>query len=312
MLKDEKSSRFINDFVNQWLQLKEIDATAPDKRLYPEFDNLLKTAMVEETQAFVSYLIEKDLSVENLIDSKFTFVNRRLAEHYGIKDVKGQTFRKVKLPADSPRGGLLGQAAILKVTANGTTTSPVLRGSWVLTHLLGTPPNPPPPSIGSIEPDTRGTTTIRELLDKHRNDETCASCHQLIDPPGFALECFDVIGGYRQKFRNKENGDRVTDKTIHGRNIWEYKYGLDVDASGELPDGQTFDGIKQYKKLLVQQKEQVARHLISQLVVYSTGAEIQFADRDEVEAILDRCRDSDFGMRTMIHEVIQSKLFLEK
>jgi len=201
MLKDEKSWRFISDFCNQWLQLSEIDATAPDKRLYPEFDELLKHSMLDETEHFIAHLIEKDLSISNLIDSDFTFVNRRLAEHYGIRGVKGQTTRKVRLTRSSPRGGLLTQSSILKVTANGTNTSPVLRGNWVLTHLLGTPPSPPPPTIGSIEPDTRGTTTIREMLEKHRSDPSCSSCHRLIDPPGFALECFDVNRASRRRQR---------------------------------------------------------------------------------------------------------------
>jgi hypothetical protein len=312
MLADEKSERFVSDFVSQWLRLSEIDATSPDMRLYPEFDDLLKRSMVDETELFISYLIEKDMSVVNLIDSDFAFLNRRMAEHYGIDGVKGQRFRKVKLEPDSPRGGILTQASILKVTANGTTTSPVMRGSWVLTHLLGTPPSPPPPTVGSIEPDTRGTSTIREMLEKHRSVDSCSACHKLIDPPGFALECFDVIGGFRKRFRSKENGDRVEGVKLHGRNVWEYKHGLPVDSSGRLPTGETFETIDEYKKLLVSEREKVARNLITQLIVYSTGAEIQFSDREEVERIVDRCRKSDFGVRTMIYEVIQSKLFLHK
>ena len=311
MLDDRKSLRFVKDFSNQWLQLSEINATAPDKKLYPEYDALLENSMLAETKFFLEHLIEKDLSATNLIDSDFAFLNRRLAEHYGIDGVKGQHFRKVKLKKSSPRGGILTHASVLKVTANGTTTSPVTRGSWVLTHLLGQPPSPPPPTIGSIEPDTRGTTTIREMLAKHRNDATCASCHKLIDPPGFALESFDVIGGYRERFRSREKGENVKRK-LHGRKIWEYKIGLAVDSSGELPDGKKFDGIKEYKKLLLKEKDQVARNLIAQLMVYSTGAEIQFSDRSEIERILEVCRKSDFGIRTMIHEVIKSKLFLNK
>ena len=311
MLADPKADRFVEDFIDQWLRLGEIDATAPDMRLYPEFDDLLKASMLEETKQFFSHLIEKDLSVSMLIDSNFAFLNRRLAEHYGIKGVKGQNFRKVKLPKDSLRGGVLGQASILKVSANGTTTSPVMRGNWVLTHLLGTPPSPPPPSVGSIEPDTRGATTIRELLEKHRDDASCATCHRLIDPPGFALECFDVIGGARTRFRSREDGERPETK-LHGRGIWEYKVGLPVDSSGELPNGKKFKGIDDYKKLLMAEKEQVARNLISQLIVYSTGADIQFADREEVEQILKKCRESNYGIRTIIHEIVKSNLFLNK
>ena len=149
------------------------------------------------------------------------------------------------------------------------------------------------------------------MLEKHRDEALCASCHKLIDPPGFALESFDVIGGYRERFRSRGKGERVKTKFL-GRSIWEYKAGLPVDASGKLHNGKTFDGVRDYKKLLLNDKEQVARNFIEQLIVYSTGAEIQFADRDEVERILDVTRKSQFGMRTIIHEVIKSRLFLNK
>ena len=203
------------------------------------------------------------------------------------------------------------QASVLKVTANGTNTSPVRRGAWVLTHLLGQPPNPPPPNVGSVEPDTRGTNTIRELLAKHRDDATCNACHRTIDPPGFALESFDVIGGFRTNYRTVENGERPEEE-VAGRKIWEYKIGLPVDASGRLPNGQSFSDITQYKKMLLDQKEQVARNLIENLIVYSTGAKIQFADRVEVERILKACKKNDYGMKTMLYEIVASKIFLNK
>ena len=311
MLTDKRAQRFIHDFCQQWLRLSEIDATSPDKTLYPEFDDLLKQSMVAETESFIDHLFQEDLSSSNLIDSKFAFVNRRLAEHYGIDDVKGQRVKKVALKSGNPRGGLITQASVLKVTANGTNTSPVRRGAWVLTHLLGQPPNPPPPTVGSVEPDTRGTNTIRELLAKHRDEATCNKCHRSIDPPGFAMECFDVIGGFRDFYRTRENGERPEAK-LQGRTIWEYKIGLPVDTSGKLASGESFDGITQYKKLLLEQKEQVARNLIEKLIVYSTGAKIQFADREEVERILNVCKKKDYGMKTMLYEIVASKLFLNK
>jgi hypothetical protein len=172
----------------------------------------------------------------------------------------------------------------------------------VLTHLLGQPPNPPPPSIGAVEPDTRGTNTIRELLAAHRNDTTCNVCHREIDPPGFALESFDVIGGFRTHYRTHKDG----------RKIWEYKIGLPVDASGQLPTGEPFSDITQYKKMLLSQKEQVARSLVKNLIVYSTGAKIQFADRDEVERILEVCKKNDYRMKTMLYEIVASDIFLNK
>ncbi len=232
-------------------------------------------------------MLADDLSVTNLIHSDFAILNRRLAEHYGIEGVQGEQFRRVTLSANSHRGGLLTQASVLKVTANGTVTSPVLRGAWVMKHLLGQPPLPPPADVGSIEPDTRGATTIREQLAAHRNSATCAACHRTIDPPGFALESFDVIGGWRERYRSQDRGDRPQYK-LRGRSIHEYKLGPTVDASGELAGGQTFENIDDFKQLLLAQKDQVARALVRNLLVYGTGAGIQFADRDEVEAILAR------------------------
>ena len=296
LLDDPKATRFVRDFVGQWLRLYEISATSPDKKLYPEFDDILRQAMLQETELFVADLIEENLSVGNLIDSKFTYLNRRLAEHYGIPGVAGLEFQKVSLPADSPRGGLLTQASILKVTANGTVTSPVKRGDFVLRSILGQPPEPPPANIGAIEPDTRGTTTIRELLARHRDDRSCASCHQYIDPPGFALESFDPIGGYRTRFR--------TSGLFGSKNN-----GPAVDASGATADGQSFAGIKEFKALLLNQRDQVARNFIAELVVYATGGTIEFADRAEVDRIAARTRAGDYPVRTILHEVVRSRLF---
>lgn len=308
MLGDEKSTRFVSDFLGQWLRLYKVNATSPDERLYPEYDELLGDAIPKEPELFFTELIKENLSLTNLIDSDFTFVNRRLATHYGISDVAGQQFRRIDLPDDSPRGGVLTQAAILKTTANGTVTSPVTRGNFVLTNLLGTPPSPPPPNVGSIEPDTRGKTTIREILTAHRTIDTCNKCHREIDPPGFALESFDPIGGFRTKYRANVGGGVFS--FFSGSKT--YKDGPAVDASGVTADGKKFAGIKEFKQHLLNEKEQVANHFISQLVVYSTGGEIQFADREEVKAILDRTREDDFPVRTIIHEVVKSKMFRNK
>ena len=305
MLDDEKSSRFVNDFVGQWLRLDHVNVTAPDDGLYPEFDELLGDSIPKETQLFFAEMVKQNLSMTNLIDSDFTILNRRLAKHYRIKDVEGQHFRKVDLPPGSPRGGVLTQAAILKTTANGTTTSPVTRGNFVLTNFLGTPPSPPPPDIGSVEPDTRGKTTIREILAAHRDMESCNTCHRKIDPPGFALESFDPIGGYR-RFHRASGGER----TFGGFTTkLPPKRGPKVDASGVTDDGKEFTGIEEFKQHLLEKKEQVARNFVSQLVVYSTGGEIQFADRDEIESILNQTRETDFLVRDIVHEVIQSKIF---
>jgi hypothetical protein len=306
LLDDPRSERFVHDFAGQAFRLYEMKATNPDAGLYPEYDDRLGQAMAQETQLFLAELIAEDLGVESLIDTDFTFLNRRLAEHYGIPGIEGQTMRKVMLPPDSPRGGLITQASIHKITANGTITSPIPRGNFVLANLLGQPAPPPPESVTALEPDTRGATTIREQLAKHRNEPVCNSCHRVIDPPGFALESFDPIGGFRTHYR-ADGGSGTTPEGYEYR--MPYKQGLPVDASGVTADGEPFAGIEEYKRLLGRDVEQVARHLVSQLLVYSTGAEIGFADRDGVEDVVAKLSDEGYPFRTMIHEVTKSDLF---
>lgn len=308
MLEDPRSQRFVNDFVGQWLRLHKINATSPDAKLYPEFDELLGDALPQETQLFFAHLIRENASLNHLIDSDYTFVNRRLAEHYGLQNIQGQHFRKVQLPAGSPRGGVLTQAAILKTTANGTVTSPVTRGNFVLTNLLGTPPSPPPPGVGSIEPDTRGKTTIREVLVAHRDNESCQACHRKIDPPGFALESFDPIGRLRTNYRSSGPGEGFFAKLSPAT----YHDGPSVDPSGETADGRKFKDIVEFKRILMDRKEQIARNFVSQLIVYSTGGEIEFADREVVEAILKQTEADNYPVRDLIHAVVQSRLFRHK
>ena len=306
MLDDPRSSRFVRDFAGQAFRLYELQATAPDAGLYPEYDDRLGQAMARETELFLAELIAGNHDVGSLIDTDFTFVNRRLAEHYGIAGIEGQRMRRVALPADSPRGGLLTQASVLKVTANGTTTSPVPRGNFVLANLLGQPAPPPPAGVEGLEPDTRGTTTIREQLDAHRSNPVCASCHKVIDPPGFALESFDPIGGFRTHYR--ATGGELEFGGFIGPA--PYIQGPPVDASGVTPAGDAFADIHDYKRLMLRHDlEQVARNLSAQLLVFATGAEIEFADRDAVEGIVARLRDDGYPIRTMIHEVVRSDLF---
>ena len=306
LLDDPRAERFVVDFAGQAFRLYEMKATNPDAGLYPEYDDRLGQAMAQETQLFLAELIAEDLGVGSLIDADFTFLNRRLAEHYGIPGIEGQYLRKVTLPPDSPRGGLITQASIHKITANGTLTSPIPRGNFVLANLLGQPAPPPPESVTALEPDTRGATTIREQLAKHRNEPVCNSCHRVIDPPGFALESFDPIGGFRTHYR-ADGGSGTTAEGYEYR--MPYKQGLPVDASGITSDGEPFAGIEEYKRLLQRDVEQVARHLVSQLLVYSTGAEIEFADRDGVEDVVEKLSDDGYPFRTMIHEVTKSDLF---
>ena len=253
MLRDPKSAAFTENFAGQWLGMRAIDATTPDPTLYPEYDDILKEGMVKEVLLFFAEVLKNDLSVTNFAASDFSILNERLARHYNIPGVEGLEFRKVNLPPESHRGGVLTMAGVLKVTANGTTTSPILRGAWVLDHILGTPPPKPTVDVEAVEPDIRGAATIRDQLAKHRAVAECASCHVKIDPPGFALENFDVIGGWRDSYRKV--GD-FGPEVVNGRRV-RYRNGLPVDAADVLPDGRKFSNIDEYKQLLLADKDQL-------------------------------------------------------
>jgi hypothetical protein len=267
--------------------------------------------MPRETELFFEEILRNDLPLTHFVHSDWSFLNQRLAQHYGIPHVVGGELRKVTLPADSHRGGVLTQASVLKVTADGTRTSPVLRGKWVLERILGQPPAPPPPDIPSIEPDIRGAVTIRQQLDKHRNTPACASCHRYIDPPGFALETFDAIGGWRDFYRaTRGPQDKYIDLPNYpGRKVYR---GVDVEKGFETPEGKAFRDVDEYKQLLLANKDQLARNVAEKLIVYATGADIQFADREVVEQLVARSREKKYGFRSLLHEAVQSRMFLNK
>jgi hypothetical protein len=309
LLKDPRSARFVEDFLGQWLKLREIAATDPDKKLYPEFSPYLQDSMVAETRAYFRELLDQDLAATHLYRSDFAMINERLAALYGIPGVSGPAIRRVELPAGCPRGGFLTQAAILKVTANGTTTSPVPRGAFVSDRLLGRPPDPPPSDVPAVEPDVRGATTIREQLDKHRNVPACAGCHTRIDPPGFALESFDVIGGFRTRYRSLEKGDPAPRGAIDPMIGIGFKLGPAVDPSGELTDGRTFKDVTEFQSLLVADPRLPARTLVRQLAVYAIGRPLGHADRREIEGIVDRTLKAAGGVRTLLLELVASPLF---
>jgi hypothetical protein len=305
MLKDPKAAEFTENFAGQWLGLREIDSTLPDRQLYPEYDDLLRQAMIPEVNRFFEDVLRNDLSVTHFVLSDFGIINQRLAKHYGIPGVEGLEFRRVAFPPDSHRGGLLTMAAVLKVTANGTTTSPITRGAWVLDRILGTPPPRPPANISAVEPDIRGATTIRDQLAKHRKEPTCASCHLLMDPPGFALENFDVVGGWRERYRSIGDGEPVT---VDGRRM-RYKHGPAVESADRLFDGRAFGNIDEFKALLASDPDQLSRALASKLVAYATGTPTTLADRQGIESIVESVRDKNYGFRSLVHEVVQSELF---
>lgn len=312
LLKVPRSQRFVEDFLGQWLKLRQIAATDPDRKLYPEFSAYLQDSMVGETRAYFRELVEKNLPASHLIRSDFAMINEKLAKHYGIDGVSGPEIRRVALPAGSPRGGFLTQAAILKITANGTTTSPVPRGAFVMERLLGLPPDPPPPNVAAIEPDVRGASTIREQLAKHREDTACASCHAKMDPPGFALEAFDVIGGLRTRYRSIGEGDAAPRGSIDPFIGISFKLGPPVDASGILPDDRQFTDVLEYQSLVADNAPLLLKNLAQQLTIYSTGRDVAFSDREPIATIVDRTLKNGRGIRTLIHEVVQSELFKTK
>jgi hypothetical protein len=327
MLADARSKRFIEHFLDEWIELKKIDFTTPDPALYPEYDAWLHDSMLAETRGDFRRMLDRDLGVRALIQGETVLVNQRLAELYGLRGVTGSEFREVKLPLGTPRGGLLTQASVLKVTANGTATSPVLRGVWFMERILGIPRQPPPPNIPAIEPDATGAVTIRQMIEKHRADSACASCHAKMDPPGLALENFDAIGGWREHYRlagkpknilvgKGKDAKTVEEPTIEVvsdsaffRNRVKMRLGSPVDASGELVDGNTFKDINGLRALLLKDEDALARNVVSQFLTYATGHAPRFGDRDEIEAIVSKTKPSQHGLRTIIEHIVASPLF---
>jgi hypothetical protein len=313
MLADPKSRRFVDAFLDYWIDLRKIEDSTPSASLYNDYylDDALTEAAVEESRLFFGEMLSRDLPVRNVVDSNFTYLNERLAVHYGIPGVQGVAMRRVDLPADRVRGGFMTQASVLKVTANGTTTSPVLRGKWITERILGVE-IPPPPVVPAVEPDTRGAVTIRQQLEKHRADASCASCHSKMDPPGFALESFDVMGGWRDRYRGVDESKPPVKGLGKNGQPFAFHYALPVDASGVLPDGRAFTGIRDLKKLLLADERPLAANLVRQLTVYATGAPVRFSDRTQIEKTVDAARRSQYGLRTMVHQVVESELFRNK
>lgn len=309
LLKGPKLERFLADFTDGWLNLRDIAATNPDRKLYPEYDDQLRFAMVQETRAFLAELIVRNLPPSNLVRSDFAMLNERLAKQYDIPGVEGTHIRAVKLPADSPRGGLLTQGAVLKVSANGTATSPIIRGVYVMERILGFHPPPPPPGVAGLEPDTRGAATIKDQLSKHREMESCNGCHQIIDPPGFALESFDVIGGWRDRVRSLDQGERIKADRF-GQRVG-YKNGPAVDPSGEIVGAGAFKDFAEFRSLLEKQQDRVTANLIARMLAFGTGREMGFSDRAVIAHLIKQAGPK-VGVRDLLHAAVQSEIFLSK
>ncbi len=298
LLEGDGLQRFVTDFSAEWLDLDQIDFTEPDLKLYPGFDPIVQAGMLAETHSTLSEALAENRSVAWLIDADATYMDSRLARFYDVPGVEGDTLKRVPVSPATHRGGLLAQGAILKVTANGNNTSPVVRGVWIGERILGDEIRPPPGGVPAIEPDIRGTTTIREQLERHRADASCASCHRTIDPPGFALENFDPAGRWRQQYLAIERGKR--------------KPGATIDPASVLPDGRSFTSFDEFRSLVAGEPKRLARNLAGHLLVYGTGGRLSFADREAVAAIAEGAAKQSYGVRSILHGVITSPVFMTK
>jgi hypothetical protein len=284
MTKDAKSKSFLESFAEQWLTLRKLETSSPDPKMFPTFNAALRDAMIRESQMFFTAVVRENRSILDLLDADFTFVNAPLAKHYGIAGVRGKEFTRVKAPPG--RGGVLTHASILTLTSNSLRTSPVQRGKFVLEQILNTPPPPPPEDVPELEDQTELKGTLRQVMEQHRANAVCASCHRRMDPLGFAFENFDAVGAWRDK-----DGD------------------ADVDASGELPNGQTFKGPDGLKKLMRQNNTLFVRCLSEKLLTYALGRGLEPYDGRAVEKIVDAVSQDDYRFATLISEIVKSDPF---
>jgi hypothetical protein len=284
LLKDPKSAAFVQNFAGQWLTIRKLDTINPDPKVFPQFDKELREAMRRETELFFDAILREDHSILDFLDADFTFVNERLAKHYGIAGVKGTKFQRVKMPPE--RGGILTQASILTLTSNSTRTAPVKRGKWVLEQILNTPPPPPPPDVPNLPQDTELTGSLRQVMEQHRANPVCASCHERMDPIGFAFENFDAIGRFREK---------------------DGKY--PIDSSGVLPDGKTFKGPGELKNILKDKKDLFGRCLTEKLLTYALGRGVEDYDKCAVDKILGVLDKNDYRFSVLLMETVKSEPF---
>ena len=288
MLADERSASLVTNFAAQWLYLRNLPAVSPDFIVFPDFDETLRRALREETELFFESVLREDRSVLDLITADYTFVNERLARHYGMPGVAGSHFRRVALPPGSPRGGLLGHGSILAVTGYATRTSPVVRGKWVLENLLGTPPPPPPPNVPPLdEAKSAAALSMRERMEEHRRNPVCAACHALMDPVGLSLENFDAIGRWRT-----------------------LTPGLaPIDASGGLPDGTTFDGAAGLRQAILDRSDQFVRTLADKLLTYALGRATEHYDAPAIRAVERDAADGGYRFSDLVLGIVRSTPF---
>ncbi|HEY4311827.1 MAG TPA: DUF1592 domain-containing protein [Pirellulales bacterium] len=284
MIADPRSQAMVENFAGQWLQIRNLSIASPDRKRFKGFDEFLRTAMRKETELFFASIMREDRSIVELIDADYTFVNERLAEHYGIKGVSGDEFQRVKL-TDRRRGGVLTQASVLMVTSNPTRTSPVKRGKWIMEQILGTPPPPPPPGVQELE-QVKLEGTLRQKMEQHRANSSCAVCHARMDPLGFAFENFDAIGAWRDRDDEHE-----------------------IDPSGILPGGQKFAGAAELRVLLAARPELFARSLVRKMLTYALGRGLEAYDTQTVAEIAERLKSQDYKFSALVLEIVRSEPF---
>ena len=288
MMKDAKVRALSENFAGQWLQLRNIKALAPDKTYFPKWDDALKAGMVGEAEAFFEYVVQNDRPILDFIDADYTFVNERMADFYGIKDVVGSRFRKVQLP-DTRRGGIITMASTLTVTSNPTRTSPVKRGKWILENVLGTPPPPPAPDVPELPPTGQLKGTLRQQMEQHRANPSCAVCHNKLDPLGFGLENFDGIGGWRTTDNKK-----------------------DIDSSGVLPDGGKFNGPAELRKILLGKADLFRNCFAEKLLTFGLGRGLEYYDKCAVDEIVKAAKTDGDRFSALVLAVVRSDPFQKR
>jgi hypothetical protein len=289
MIKDSRSSAFVENFGGQWLQLHNLYEVDPDPKKFPKYSYQLREDMKRETLSFLETLLKEDRSILDLVDARFTFLNERLARHYGIEGVQGNEFRRVDLPADSPRGGILTMGSILMATSMPTRTSPVIRGKWILEQVLGTPPPPPPPNVPALEgaKNIDPNLPLKKRLEIHRENPDCAGCHSKIDPLGFALENFDAIGAFR---------------TMDGN--------APVDAQGKLPNGTELNGAADLKRVV--KGDRFVHTVAEKMMIYALGRGLERFDKRALDAVVKQAKAGEYKFSSLIKAIATSEPFLKR
>jgi hypothetical protein len=290
MLKDPKAQALIRNFAEQWLCLSALKRVSPDPKLFPDFDEPLREAMRQETERCVERVFQEDRSIMEFLDADYTYLNERLARHYGIEGVSGDEFRLVKLDPRQHRGGLVTHGSILTLTSPPTRTSPVKRGIWVLQTLLNNPPAPPPANVPPLEPDGKPLTgTVRQVLQQHRDSAQCAGCHNKIDPYGLALENYNAIGAWR---------------STEGGSV--------IDSSGSLPNGQSFNDVAEFRTVLNGNRTEFRKALVEKLLIYALGRGLEYADKFAVQDICARVSRDQDRFSSVIVAIVESDLFQKR